>query len=99
MLSKEEIKNIAELARLKLSSKDIEFYTKEISAVLEYVGELNKLNTDELEPTSQAKDLFSVYRKDEVLGVVQDKFLRGKLLRLVPFLEKNFVKVKNVFRM
>lgn len=98
MLGKSEIKNIAELARLKLNSKDVEFYTEEISAVLEYVSELNKINTDEVEPISQVKDLFSVYREDKVLENVKDKTLGERLFKLVPFLEEKFIKVKNVFK-
>ena len=98
MLSKKEIKNIAELARLKLNSKDVNFYTNEISAILEYVNELNKINTDNIEQVSNVKELFSVYRKDDILDTSRKSFTRERLLKLVPFQKKNFIKVINVFK-
>src|SRR4051812_39325839 len=41
MLSREEIHNLAELARLKLSPAEEESLQKDISAILEYVGQVS----------------------------------------------------------
>jgi aspartyl-tRNA(Asn)/glutamyl-tRNA(Gln) amidotransferase subunit C len=41
MVSKEEIQNLAQLARLKISDEEVAGLQKDISAILEYVGQVN----------------------------------------------------------
>jgi len=48
-LSKKEVKKIAELSRLKIDDKNLEYYSLEISGILNYVEQLNKLDTKGVE--------------------------------------------------
>jgi len=50
MVSKEEIVNLAELARLKLTEEEVAGLQKDISSILEYVGQLNSFQGDTLTP-------------------------------------------------
>ena len=43
MISKEEVLNLAALARLKLSDAEVEALGKDISDILEYVGQVNSI--------------------------------------------------------
>ncbi|MDP4020746.1 MAG: Asp-tRNA(Asn)/Glu-tRNA(Gln) amidotransferase subunit GatC [Candidatus Adlerbacteria bacterium] len=44
MISKEEITGLAELARLKLTEKEITGLQKDISSILEYVGQVSAVS-------------------------------------------------------
>ena len=65
-LSKEEVEHVAKLARLSVDEKEVELFQKQLSDVLTYIGQLNELDTSEVEPTSHGLDLTNVLREDEV---------------------------------
>lgn len=44
MLSKKEVKNLANLAKLELSEEEITLYQKQLEEVLHYVEKINKLD-------------------------------------------------------
>lgn len=46
MISKEEIRGLAVLARLKLSAEEEDALQKDISNILDYVGQVNTLSGD-----------------------------------------------------
>ena len=45
MLNKDEVKYIAKLARVELKNHEVERYQKELSAILDFVGQLSKVGT------------------------------------------------------
>ena len=61
-----DVEHIAELARLKLSEQDLERYQRDLSAIVEYVDQLNELDTDNVEPTDHPLQVLTVLRKDEI---------------------------------
>lgn len=63
-LTKDQVRHIAKLARLQLSEEEVEKFTTELTAILQYVEKLNEVNTDDVEPTAQATDLRNVLRSD-----------------------------------
>ena len=50
MLNKDEVKHIAKLARIELKNHEVERYQKELSAILDFVGELSKADTAGVDP-------------------------------------------------
>lgn len=60
----DETRRVAELARLELSEKDEELFAEQLSAVLDYIGQLNELDTEDVEPLSSALDIRNVVRED-----------------------------------
>jgi len=66
MLTTEQIKHIATLARLELSTEEEETYGKQLSAILNYVDKLSEVNTDKVLITSQTGGLVNAWREDEV---------------------------------
>ncbi|MBI4058588.1 Asp-tRNA(Asn)/Glu-tRNA(Gln) amidotransferase subunit GatC, partial [Candidatus Gottesmanbacteria bacterium] len=64
--TEEDVKKIATLASLSLTNEEITNYTKQLSSILEYVGKLQKVNTDKVPPTSQVTGLENVFREDIV---------------------------------
>ncbi len=63
-LSVDEVRHVATLARLKLSKEEEKIFAKQLSAVLDYIGQLDELETDSVEPTSHALDITNVFRED-----------------------------------
>ena len=50
MISKEEVQNLATLARLQLSEAEVEGLQKDISNILDYVGQINAVAIDDATP-------------------------------------------------
>ena len=65
-LTKKDIEHVAKLANLKLSSNKLAKFQIQLSKVVKYVGELNKVDTTNTSPTNQTTGLDNVYRKDEI---------------------------------
>ena len=94
MLSKDDVKNIASLARVGIEDKEIEDYQKNLSAILDYFKELEELNTDDVEPIGHITGRSDVSRKDE-RGEPDEKE-REDILNNSPERKNNYVKVKSV---
>lgn len=85
---------MAKLARLGLSDKEVEKFQTQLSGILDYVEQLNEVETDDVEPTAQVTGLTNVKREDKV-EILENT---GALLECSPLpIEKNQIKVKNVF--
>lgn len=65
-IKKEEIKHIAKLANIKITEDEIEKYSKQLSSVVDYVSELNEVETKNVIPTSQTTGLTNVTREDKI---------------------------------
>jgi aspartyl-tRNA(Asn)/glutamyl-tRNA(Gln) amidotransferase subunit C len=63
-LSADEVRKVAELARLELSDADVEIMARQLSAIVDYINQLQTLNTDSVEPLAHALDLHDVFRDD-----------------------------------
>ena len=64
-LSREEVRHIAELAKLGITDEEVEQFSEQLSAILEYAEMINRLDTDAIPPTAQVIELRNVMRDDE----------------------------------
>ncbi len=92
-LTRDDVLKLAQLARLDLSDEEIERYAKELSEILHYVEQLQKVNTSGLEPTNQVTGLTNVMRDDEV---VDYGYVPKELLKNVPHVQDSLIKVKRM---
>ena len=65
-LSREQVIDIADLAKLDLTEAEIEQYADQLSAVLDYASRLEQLDTNNIPPTATVLPLENVMREDEV---------------------------------
>jgi aspartyl-tRNA(Asn)/glutamyl-tRNA(Gln) amidotransferase subunit C len=65
-ISINDAKHVAELARLALSEQELATYTAQLNQILAYAQELEKLNTDQVEPTYHSIEPGTVLREDQV---------------------------------
>lgn len=63
-LSAEEVRKVAGLARLKLSPADVDRYTRQLGNILEYVRQLQSVETAGVEPLAHPHPLCNVFRED-----------------------------------
>lgn len=64
VLTRDEVRKVALLARLKLSEQELDAYTTQLGNVLGYVESLNAVPTDDVEPMVHAVELSNVFRPD-----------------------------------
>lgn len=63
-LPRETVLKVAQLARLQLSPAEVEEFTQQLGAILDYVSRLDQLDTREVEPMVHAIELVNVFRED-----------------------------------
>ncbi|MFN2363560.1 MAG: Asp-tRNA(Asn)/Glu-tRNA(Gln) amidotransferase subunit GatC [Halarsenatibacteraceae bacterium] len=66
MLSKEEVRHLANLSNLELSEAESEEFTKQIGETLEYIGKIMDVDTEGVAPTYHPLENTNVLREDEV---------------------------------
>jgi len=64
LISKDEVLHLAKLAGLTLTDEEIEKYAAQFGQTLDYVQNLNELNTDGVEPTNSVVNLSNVTFED-----------------------------------
>lgn len=92
-ISIEEVKKIAQLARIKLTPSEEKRHAGTISTILDFVAVLNEVDTEGVEPTAQVTGLEDVVRDD----VVQVCDYKKQLLAAMPSINVNLLKVPAVF--
>jgi aspartyl-tRNA(Asn)/glutamyl-tRNA(Gln) amidotransferase subunit C len=69
-MTTEDVKYIAQLAKLKFKEEELESFTHKFNEILSYVEKLNELNTDEIEPLEYPIDNVNVFREDTNMGSI-----------------------------
>ena len=65
-ISKEEVRHVADLARLDMDEDSIETFAEQIGNILEHIDALSRVDTEGVPPVSHALDLNNAFREDEV---------------------------------
>ena len=69
-ISKEQIKHLAHLSRLELSEAEIDAMQGDMSKILEFVAQVEKLDVEGVEPLTQMSKSVNVMRQDEVANMI-----------------------------
>jgi aspartyl-tRNA(Asn)/glutamyl-tRNA(Gln) amidotransferase subunit C len=64
-LTAEQVRWVAHLARLQLSAAELETMTRQLSAIIDYVNQLQQVNTDGVEPLAHPLPISNVFHEDE----------------------------------
>lgn len=68
MLSKEEILNLAKLSKLEFNEEELVIIQNKINDLMEYVDQLNNVDTTDVEPLFNVLDLKDRMREDKVVN-------------------------------
>ena len=64
MLTTDEVRHVAMLARLGLSDEEVETFREQLVQVLDYIAMLDKVDTSRVPPTAQILSHLNVMRED-----------------------------------
>jgi aspartyl-tRNA(Asn)/glutamyl-tRNA(Gln) amidotransferase subunit C len=65
-LSNDEVAKVALLARLRLSPEELATFTGQLSAIVDFVAQLQELDTSGVEPLAHGVEVRNVFREDVV---------------------------------
>lgn len=88
-----DIEKLAVLARLGLADKEKVSLASEMTAILDYVKQLDSVNVTGIQPTSQVTGLTNSTREDKM---EKCDIMRDELFSNAPETENGFIKVKSV---
>lgn len=91
-VNNKQVEQIAKLARLKFDENEIENLTKDMNKILDYMDQLNELDTDNIEPLSHPLDLSNVMREDKL----KESISREEVFKNAPSHNEEFFKVPKV---
>ncbi len=91
-ITREEVKKVANLARLELNEDEINNHAKQLEKILEYIKQLEKINTNDVLCTTRAIEVINVFRKDEK----KKNDCTNELLELGPSKEDKYFKVPKI---
>lgn len=93
-LTKEQVKHVAKLANLPLTSEEEEKYSQQLSKILDYIEQLNKVDTSGVEPTFNVSGQKNVMSEDKLgdCTISQETALSN-----APKKDKGFFITKGVF--
>lgn len=91
-ISKDEVRHIATLARLRFSDEEEAQLAHEMSRILDYMDQLNELDTTGVPPMAHVLDLHNVFRDD----AVEERINREEALKNAPDADNEYFRVPKV---
>ena len=91
-ITKEEVEKVAHLARLELNENEINNHAEQLEKILDYIRQLEKIDTDDVSCTTRAIEVTNVFRKDKK----NNSECIHELLKLGPSREDKFFKVPKI---
>jgi aspartyl-tRNA(Asn)/glutamyl-tRNA(Gln) amidotransferase subunit C len=91
-ITADDVRKVAELARLALPEEKIATYTGQLERILDYVAQLEAVDTTDVPPTTRAVEVINVTRDDRV----DPTPVREQLLDLAPQREGDFFRVPKI---
>ena len=65
MISEEQVRHVANLARLGLTDEEIKRMGEQLGAILDSIEKIQELDLDDVPPTANPLNLTNVFRPDE----------------------------------
>jgi len=91
-ITREEVKKVAYLARLELNEHEINNHAEQLEKIMEYIKQLEKIDTYDVPCTTRAIEVVNVFRKDEK----KNSDCIEELLDLGPSREDKYFKVPKI---
>ena len=77
-IDKDTVKHISKLARISLDENKVNSLSKDLSSIMKFIENLNKLNTEKTTPLTSIINASLKSRKDEVKdGKIRDQILKN----------------------
>ena len=92
MIDIDQVRKVAMLARLELTEAEEQQFTSQLSSILEYVQQLDELDTQDVPPTTRAIEVSNITRPDQLVVFAG----REDILDSAPEREADFFKVPKI---
>ncbi len=92
MIDSEQVRKVANLARLELTADEETQFTTQLGSILDYIEQLNQLDVTNVAPTTRAIDVSNVTRED----ILQPYSDREAILNSAPQQEGDFFRVPKI---
>jgi aspartyl-tRNA(Asn)/glutamyl-tRNA(Gln) amidotransferase subunit C len=92
-IKREDILHLAKLSNFSMSDSEIESIGNDLENIINYISELNELDTEGVEPTYQVFEMENIWRNDEIKEQEAD---REALLALTKESMQDQIKVPKV---
>ncbi|MTJ50268.1 Asp-tRNA(Asn)/Glu-tRNA(Gln) amidotransferase subunit GatC [Dolichospermum sp. UHCC 0259] len=92
MIDSEQVRKVANLARLELTADEEAQFTTQLGSILDYIEQLNQLDVTNVAPTTRAIDVSNVTRED----ILQPYPEREAILNSAPQQEGDFFRVPKI---
>ena len=93
-ITSDDVRKVAKLCRLEIPEDDIEKYSNQLEGILEYIAQLERIDTLNVPPTTRAVEVVNVFREDTIVSSSSD--VRDKILDLAPKREGEFFRVPKI---
>ena len=93
-ITSDDVRKVAKLCRLEIPDDDIEKYSGQLEGILEYIAQLERIDTLNVPPTTRAVEVVNVFREDTIVSSSAD--VRDKILDLAPQREGEFFRVPKI---
>lgn len=87
-----QVRKVAKLSRLELTEAEVEEFTGQLSAILDYMEKMNELDTTNVEPLAHCLPISNVFRDD----CVKESLGTEKTLSNAPQRDGGFFKVPKI---
>ena len=77
MVDKDWVKRVAHLARLKLTDEEVEIFSKQLGDILDFVKQLEELDTTDVEPYIQKSEGTPLREDEPKEGLSQEEALKN----------------------
>ncbi len=91
-INREQVKKVAKLSRLELTEAEVEEFTGQLSAILDYVEKMNELDTTGVEPLAHCLPISNIFREDRA----RESLGTEKALANAPQRDGEFFKVPKI---
>lgn len=91
-IDKSLVRKVAKLSRLDLTEAEVEEFTNQLGAILEYMEKMNQLDTSDIEPLAHCLPITNVFREDSI----KDSLGTEKTLANAPQHDQEFFKVPKI---
>lgn len=91
-ISKEDVLYVANLAKLKLSDQEVTSYQKDLNKILEYMEQLDQIDTSDIAPLDHVMEQTATLRKDEAKAALPHE----NALKNAPDADSDYFRVPKV---
>ncbi len=92
IVTKKDVEYVAQLAKLSFKEEEMDKFTGQLNGILEYVNQLNQIDTEGVAATAHAVPMHNVLREDVVVPSMDIE----KVLQNAPDRDRNCFKVPKV---